>query len=809
MKIQKQIEVRLMKKVQTSSLRVVQFDTGVQLVFNILDFDLETGTTATFYARKKSGKFVYQETGITLNENTVTVDLDNQALTEHGEVHYQLRFRNGSDTISTFYGIMFVDPSIADADAEESKTVIAAFNTMTMEKIAEIEAATEEFIAQAQAMVADKGVEVIATIPADYTETSRKADRATRTKADAIICAAEGDPIAVADASDNPLRGLRVFGKTKQITTTGAQLADFINGTNAAGIMGTFENDVMTVVGDGSALYQNYGINITDIFKNNPGKILYFDYERMQSAKELDGTLAQLNFLMTDGTRKYVGMCTNKGTKVPYTIPDDTSGFSSVNFCIYTTNNATAQSNTITITKPMLQFGSVKLPYEPYTGTKASPSPEYPQDLKSVGSAGSIAIKVVGNNLFDVHSATIREGNGLKATVNQDGSVTVNGTPTGAYAQAFSGTIKLPKGKYFVSGGENAAGCAYFQLYANKIGGGQKYAINGLFEVDGTEDGDVHYSIQSGNVLDPVENYTLYPMFNIGTVQMDFEPFKSGGAMTLQFPSGLPGVPVSSGGNYTDANGQQWVCDEVDLEQGLYVQRIKRFLASEMEWIAERTEASYYEYKTYSSTVAIENGNLYSTHFAKAENNRMVAGSNRNVYARFPAYTGIDTAEKAREFFATEEVVFLARLVNPVEIPMTAEEIEAFKAVHSNYPNTTVLNDAGALIEIKYNADTKLFVANLLDGCSAGSAATIGEVTLLAANWKGAGSPYSQVVQIYGVTENSQVDLTPSIEQLAIFHNKDLAFVTENEGGVVTVYALGDKPTNDYTIQVTITEVYT
>jgi hypothetical protein len=88
------------------------------------------------------------------------------------------------------------------------------------------------------------------------------------------------------------------------------------------------------------------------------------------------------------------------------------------------------------------------------------------------------------------------------------------------------------------------------------------------------------------------------------------------------------------------------------------------------------------------------------------------------------------------------------------------------------------------------------------------SSATLGEVTLLSSAWQGTESPYSQVVEIDGVTENSQVDLTPSIEQLAIFHHKDLAFVTENVDGVVTVYALGDKPTNDYTIQVTITEVY-
>ena len=80
-------------------------------------------------------------------------------------------------------------------------------------------------------------------------------------------------------------------------------------------------------------------------------------------------------------------------------------------------------------------------------------------------------------------------------------------------------------------------------------------------------------------------------------------------------------------------------------------------------------------------------------------------------------------------------------------------------------------------------------------------------VTLYADKWVGDNNQYSQVVAIDGVTANSQVDLTPSVEQLSIFYEKDLTFVTENVGGVVTVYVIGQKPQNDYTIQVTITEV--
>lgn len=80
-------------------------------------------------------------------------------------------------------------------------------------------------------------------------------------------------------------------------------------------------------------------------------------------------------------------------------------------------------------------------------------------------------------------------------------------------------------------------------------------------------------------------------------------------------------------------------------------------------------------------------------------------------------------------------------------------------------------------------------------------------VTLLAEKWVGEASPYTQVISIEGITKNSKIDLNPSNEQLSIFHNKDIAFVVGNKNGVITVYCIGQKPANDYTMQATITEV--
>lgn len=82
------------------------------------------------------------------------------------------------------------------------------------------------------------------------------------------------------------------------------------------------------------------------------------------------------------------------------------------------------------------------------------------------------------------------------------------------------------------------------------------------------------------------------------------------------------------------------------------------------------------------------------------------------------------------------------------------------------------------------------------------------EISLPSSSWVSeSDSKHYQVVSIAGVTEYSKIDLQPTVEQLAIFYEKDITFVTENDNGTVTVYCIGQKPTLDYTMQATITEV--
>lgn len=83
----------------------------------------------------------------------------------------------------------------------------------------------------------------------------------------------------------------------------------------------------------------------------------------------------------------------------------------------------------------------------------------------------------------------------------------------------------------------------------------------------------------------------------------------------------------------------------------------------------------------------------------------------------------------------------------------------------------------------------------------------IATITLTADAWTGSSNPWSQVVTVNGVNANSKIDLQPTAQQIISLQNADIALMAENNAGVITVYALGGKPTTDYTMQVLITEV--
>lgn len=91
-----------------------------------------------------------------------------------------------------------------------------------------------------------------------------------------------------------------------------------------------------------------------------------------------------------------------------------------------------------------------------------------------------------------------------------------------------------------------------------------------------------------------------------------------------------------------------------------------------------------------------------------------------------------------------------------------------------------------------------------IDACKVKKAA----LSLPAASWAGSASPYTQSVTIDGITVNSKVDLQMDSTAIGVMVDSGTtAIYIANNNGTLTAYAVGEKPTADLSVQVTITEV--
>ena len=221
-------------------------------------------------------------------------------------------------------------------------------------------------------------------------------------------------------------------------------------------------------------------------------------------------------------------------------------------------------------------------------------------------------------------------------------------------------------------------------------------------------------------------------MLERGENASSFEPYKTAQAVAITTPTGLPGIPVESSGNYTDANGQQWICDEVDLGRGVYVQRVYSYTVTGDETMYDNHLAEVGEAGNIRAEIngldlpcpfSGDNRNFgMATHYnyrvtnktpASCWVNKHASGNGRlrfvDTLERFPTLT--EFIEFAKLQYADGTPITVVYLMEtPVESALSDAEILAFKAMHSNKPTTTLLNDSGAHMAVEYVADTKLYI---------------------------------------------------------------------------------------------------
>lgn len=338
-----------------------------------------------------------------------------------------------------------------------------------------------------------------------------------------------------------------------------------------------------------------------------------------------------------------------------------------------------------------------------------TPAPEAPVPIVSAGDDGSIDMRVTGKNLF----------NGGELI-----------THTGRLAVQFE--TPLPPGTYTLSG----------IIETNDTDGTN--SLVGLATQNGTE-----YAYLSRNVRDSVTitindiSTTIYinpsnsvanskddtltvKMFQIehGAEMTAYEPYKSGGTLTYPTPNGLPGVPVTSGGNYTDANGQQWVCDEVDFGRGVYIKRTDRVVfdgSADEAWtlnssgvFSSQAVAKNFNklFKPlcshYPTTITMSSTSLPDKTFAMYNNDTPATVNVFNNWIRDSSYATVDELTAA----LSESPVTAVYTIKPIETPLSESELAAYRALRTQYPTTNVTNDEGIGMEVSYTADTKTYIDN-------------------------------------------------------------------------------------------------
>ena len=185
--------------------------------------------------------------------------------------------------------------------------------------------------------------------------------------------------------------------------------------------------------------------------------------------------------------------------------------------------------------------------------------------------------------------------------------------------------------------------------------------------------------------------------------------------LTLQTPNALPGIPVTSGGNYTDENGQQWVCDEVDLARGVRVQRITKIkVTSSLNWQTSGQKVDRY-FAWFAGTSAT---NVLCTHFSTTLGSEAVGGAiaNQNNLIGFAyAQKGTSTLDEFKAFLDAKDVYVWTSLATPVETALSAAEIAAYKALTTYAPTTSISVTDGAGAEMKYQRDVNIVIKNLED----------------------------------------------------------------------------------------------
>lgn len=392
-----------------------------------------------------------------------------------------------------------------------------------------------------------------------------------------ITATITGRRIVLEKCAGGKLRGLILYGKSTQVTTTGAQLIDinsFLKDNSISiKIVNNYSIELTSTIkkdaSNSSKVYLSVMIN-ADILV---GKTITMSYDEWNS--NVPNETAVCGIMYNINGKNYYEHLKNSRIKT-VTIP---LGAKDCKVRLFLIENAstTVKVGTYTaiIKGLMICEGTVAKSWEPYTGGKPSPSPDYPQQIQSVGDGGNLSV-----------------------------------------------IVKNP----------------------------------------------------------------------------DNEQMQS---VSFSTPNGLPGIPVSANGNYTDSNGQQWICDELDFERGVYRQWIKHVnvvfnkVVSSAIYSGYRHVVTDIQNMSRKHTECLCNIATYSQNASNGTEGVRASGGYNTIVLYYENLTNDNVPA---------DVAYI--LSDQIETPLSEADIAAYRALAIYDPTTIVETNSGGL-KVSYNKIVK------------------------------------------------------------------------------------------------------
>lgn len=477
----------------------------------------------------------------------------------------------------------------------------------------------------------------------------------------------EGTGILVLPNSlDAPLERLELGGKTEQVQTSGKNLFDFSN----------LESGRINI-STGALEEHNHTrrladyIDITDITSFSfylPG------YNKANGA-------VYVSIYYYDKDKNYLSYkpCGDKIEKYENITPVENAVYIKVSLEQNTIDNPQ------NIFKVQLEKGAKSTAYEPYTGGKPSPSPEYPQEIKSVGRLNEdtgkyeVEISISGRNLFDF--STCEEGKIFEGSGNivsaANGLLTdfIPCFPNSQYSRSRTGSTVV----------------AFYDCDKNKIG----------FEIVGnttfvTPEKCRYFRFSAVKTLVDYTKIVACP----GRTVMDYEPYREPKFFTLTSDR-----PITKWDRLVEQGG------EIGWLYGSYVGRLPKTGYS----AAYKSDGQTFYFRQVLKTPAVASREQYFNIFKCGDKNNskgvdvafIIIG--RNMIEIALTDISIDSSAKFEEYLhglPDMEVVYQTQEYEFA--PLQQSEQNAIRALKTYYPTTVITVDGWGLdpdIKVTYRKE--------------------------------------------------------------------------------------------------------